>query len=192
MGARQEQDKKARSGWQGGARVWEETEQQAKKLKSSADGEPRRKLPKRKIVLLVAYSGKGYHGMQVRGLGLRRLLAGPRWGFGRGFGVMIGFGVMTVQRGGLRQWQKTHFSEFPGPIKQGWDSYPSSFDPAPHRRACAGGRGRACVIKVVKGPALPLTSHVALDMGLKPLLPRFPPLEIGVITAPTSWNRKTH
>lgn len=66
VGARQEQDKKARSGWQGGARVWEETEQQAKKLKSSADGEPRRKLPKRKIVLLVAYSGKGYHGMQVR------------------------------------------------------------------------------------------------------------------------------
>ncbi|XP_039735148.1 pseudouridylate synthase 1 homolog isoform X2 [Pteropus medius] len=62
--ARQEQDKKVRSGWQGGAKVWEETEQQAKKLKSSADGEPRRKLPKRKIVLLVAYSGKGYHGMQ--------------------------------------------------------------------------------------------------------------------------------
>lgn len=64
VGARQEQDKKVRSGWQGGAKVWEETEQQAKKLKSSADGEPRRKLPKRKIVLLVAYSGKGYHGMQ--------------------------------------------------------------------------------------------------------------------------------
>lgn len=64
VGARQEQDRKVRSGWQGGAKVWEETEQQAKKLKSSADGEPRRKLPKRKIVLLVAYSGKGYHGMQ--------------------------------------------------------------------------------------------------------------------------------
>uniref|UniRef100_A0A8C3W249 Pseudouridine synthase 1 n=1 Tax=Catagonus wagneri TaxID=51154 RepID=A0A8C3W249_9CETA len=60
----QEQDKKARSGWQGAARIWEETEQQAKKLKSSEDGEQRRKLPKRKIVLLMAYSGKGYHGMQ--------------------------------------------------------------------------------------------------------------------------------
>lgn len=108
--ARQEQDKKVRSGWQGGAKVWEETEQQAKKLKSSADGEPRRKLPKRKIVLLVAYSGKGYHGMQVRGLGPLRLPAGPRRGFGRGFGVMI------VQCGGLRQRQETHFSKFPGPI----------------------------------------------------------------------------
>ena len=33
VGAKQEQDKKARSGWQGPTRVWEETEQQAKKLK---------------------------------------------------------------------------------------------------------------------------------------------------------------
>lgn len=66
VGTGQEQDKKARSGWQGAARIWEETEQQAKKLKSSEDGEQRRKLPKRKIVLLMAYSGKGYHGMQVR------------------------------------------------------------------------------------------------------------------------------
>ncbi|XP_058387187.1 pseudouridylate synthase 1 homolog isoform X1 [Diceros bicornis minor] len=66
VGAGQEQDRKARSGWQGGARTWEETEQQAKKLKSSGAefGEQRRKLPKRKIVLLMAYSGKGYHGMQ--------------------------------------------------------------------------------------------------------------------------------
>uniref|UniRef100_A0A452T5R7 Pseudouridylate synthase 1 homolog n=1 Tax=Ursus maritimus TaxID=29073 RepID=A0A452T5R7_URSMA len=48
----------------GGARIWEDAEQQAKKLKSSPDGEPHRKLPKRKIVLLMAYSGKGYHGMQ--------------------------------------------------------------------------------------------------------------------------------
>lgn len=66
VGAAREQDRKARSGWPGGARVWEDAEQQAKKLKSSADGEPHRKLPKRKIVLLMAYSGKGYHGMQVR------------------------------------------------------------------------------------------------------------------------------
>ncbi|XP_066227319.1 pseudouridylate synthase 1 homolog isoform X2 [Saccopteryx leptura] len=61
----QEQDGgKARSGWRGGGRVWEDTEQPAKKLKSSVDGDPPRKLPKRKIVLLMAYSGKGYHGMQ--------------------------------------------------------------------------------------------------------------------------------
>ncbi|KAK2491002.1 hypothetical protein MC885_012810 [Smutsia gigantea] len=64
VGTRQEQDRKAPSGWQGRARAWEEPEQQAKKLKSSADGEQHRKLPKRKIVLLLAYSGKGYHGMQ--------------------------------------------------------------------------------------------------------------------------------
>lgn len=65
VGPRQAQDKKARCGWQGGARIWEETEPQTKKLKSCGDGEPQRKLPKRKIVLLMAYSGKGYHGMQV-------------------------------------------------------------------------------------------------------------------------------
>ncbi|XP_022348112.1 tRNA pseudouridine synthase A, mitochondrial isoform X3 [Enhydra lutris kenyoni] len=64
VGAAREQDRKARSGWQGGARVWEDAEQQAKKLRSSPDGELQRKLPKRKIVLLMAYSGKGYHGMQ--------------------------------------------------------------------------------------------------------------------------------
>ena len=67
VGTRQELDKKARSGWQGGGRAWEDTEQPAKKLKSGADGEPPRKLPKRKIVMLLAYSGKGYHGMQVGG-----------------------------------------------------------------------------------------------------------------------------
>lgn len=56
---------KAGSRWRGGARVWEDAEQPAKKLKSSSeDGEQPRKLPKRKIVLLMAYSGKGYHGMQ--------------------------------------------------------------------------------------------------------------------------------
>ncbi|CAD7674537.1 unnamed protein product [Nyctereutes procyonoides] len=59
-----EPDRKARSGWQGGARAWEDAEQQAKKRRGGPDGEPHRKLPKRKIVLLVAYSGKGYHGMQ--------------------------------------------------------------------------------------------------------------------------------
>ncbi|XP_046496892.1 pseudouridylate synthase 1 homolog isoform X1 [Equus quagga] len=66
VGVRLQQDRKARGGWQGGARIWEETEQQAKKLKSSGDedGKQHRKLPKRKIVLLMAYSGKGYHGMQ--------------------------------------------------------------------------------------------------------------------------------
>lgn len=67
---RQERDGKAGSGWHGGGRVWEDAEQPAKKLKSSGeDGEQPRKLPKRKIVLLMAYSGKGYHGMQVRGSG---------------------------------------------------------------------------------------------------------------------------
>lgn len=66
VGTAREQDRKARSGWQGGARIWEDAEQQAKKLRSSPDGELQRKLPKRKIVLLMAYSGKGYHGMQVR------------------------------------------------------------------------------------------------------------------------------
>lgn len=63
---RQEPDGKAVSGWRGGGRVWEDAEQPAKKLKSSSeDGEQPRKVPKRKIVLLMAYSGKGYHGMQV-------------------------------------------------------------------------------------------------------------------------------
>ncbi|XP_058547518.1 pseudouridylate synthase 1 homolog isoform X1 [Neofelis nebulosa] len=64
VGARPERDPKARGGWRGGARIWEETEQQAKKLRSASDAEQHRKLPKRKIVLLMGYSGKGYHGMQ--------------------------------------------------------------------------------------------------------------------------------
>ncbi|XP_064434250.1 pseudouridylate synthase 1 homolog isoform X3 [Mirounga angustirostris] len=64
VGAAREQRRQARSGWPGGARGWEDAEQRAKKPRSSPDGEPHRKLPKRKIVLLVAYSGKGYHGMQ--------------------------------------------------------------------------------------------------------------------------------
>lgn len=46
---------------------WEETGAVGQEvLKSSEDGEQQRKLPKRKIVLLMAYSGEGYHGMQVR------------------------------------------------------------------------------------------------------------------------------
>ncbi|XP_032742758.1 tRNA pseudouridine synthase A isoform X3 [Rattus rattus] len=52
-------DRKGRGGW-----VWEETEHPAKRVKGGEDEEPPRKLPKRKIVLLMAYSGKGYHGMQ--------------------------------------------------------------------------------------------------------------------------------
>lgn len=64
VGAAREQDRKAR--------IWEDAEQQAKKLKSSPDAEPHRKLPKRKIVLLMAYSGKGYHGMQVRAFSAAR------------------------------------------------------------------------------------------------------------------------
>ncbi|XP_027699865.1 tRNA pseudouridine synthase A isoform X2 [Vombatus ursinus] len=48
---------------------WEETEPRAKRLKNSEEEEEHsKKLPKRKIVLLMAYSGKGYHGMQ-RNLG---------------------------------------------------------------------------------------------------------------------------
>lgn len=83
-----EQDRKARSGWRGGARAWEDPEQQAKKRRSGPDGEPdgepHRKPPKRKIVLLMAYSGKGYHGMQVRpggGVPEPRTRLGPAfWG----------------------------------------------------------------------------------------------------------------
>ncbi|XP_031193229.1 tRNA pseudouridine synthase A isoform X4 [Mastomys coucha] len=52
-------DRKGRGGW-----VWEETEHPAKRVKGGEDEEPPRKPPKRKIVLLMAYSGKGYHGMQ--------------------------------------------------------------------------------------------------------------------------------
>lgn len=50
----------------------EENGHQNKRLKrdpDEEDGEDQNKrLPKRKIVLLMAYSGKGYHGMQVCGL----------------------------------------------------------------------------------------------------------------------------
>lgn len=92
-GARQEPGEKPGSGWHGGGRVWEDAAQPAKKLKSSSeDGEQPRKLPKRKIVLLVAYSGKGYHGMQVRAP------RGPRSGPGRGLGV----GEAPRERAGTR------------------------------------------------------------------------------------------
>lgn len=87
---RQEPDGKAVSGWRGGGRVWEDAEQPAKKLKSSSeDGEQPRKVPKRKIVLLMAYSGKGYHGMQVGdGAGSTPLAGAPRAPApGRGLGV---------------------------------------------------------------------------------------------------------
>lgn len=59
--ASHQQDRKVRGGW-----VWEETPHPPKRVKSLEDEEAPRKLPKRKIVLLMAYSGKGYHGMQVR------------------------------------------------------------------------------------------------------------------------------
>jgi hypothetical protein len=55
-----QQNRKARGGW-----VWQETQHPPKRLKGSEDEEPPRKPPKRKIVLLLAYAGKGYHGMQV-------------------------------------------------------------------------------------------------------------------------------
>ncbi|XP_046301906.1 pseudouridylate synthase 1 homolog isoform X1 [Marmota monax] len=53
------QDRKAQGGW-----VWEDTQYPPKRLRGSEEEERPRKLPKRKIVLLMAYSGKGYHGMQ--------------------------------------------------------------------------------------------------------------------------------
>jgi len=50
----------------------EENGRQNKRLKRDAGEEDvedqNKKSPKRKIVLLMAYSGKGYHGMQVGGL----------------------------------------------------------------------------------------------------------------------------
>ncbi|XP_047416275.1 pseudouridylate synthase 1 homolog isoform X1 [Sciurus carolinensis] len=57
--AAHQQDRKARGGW-----IWEDTQHPSKRLRGSEDEEQPRKLPKRKIVLLMAYSGKGYHGMQ--------------------------------------------------------------------------------------------------------------------------------
>lgn len=59
--ASHQQDRRARGGW-----IWEDTQHPPKRLRGSEDEERPRKLPKRKIVLLMAYSGKGYHGMQVR------------------------------------------------------------------------------------------------------------------------------
>uniref|UniRef100_A0A8C9P6H8 Pseudouridine synthase 1 n=1 Tax=Spermophilus dauricus TaxID=99837 RepID=A0A8C9P6H8_SPEDA len=57
--ASHQQDRKARGGW-----IWEDAQYPPKRLRGSEDEERPRKLPKRKIVLLMAYSGKGYHGMQ--------------------------------------------------------------------------------------------------------------------------------
>ncbi|XP_015361118.1 pseudouridylate synthase 1 homolog isoform X3 [Marmota marmota marmota] len=57
--ASHQQDRKARGGW-----IWEDTQYPPKRLRGSEEEERPRKLPKRKIVLLMAYSGKGYHGMQ--------------------------------------------------------------------------------------------------------------------------------
>lgn len=54
--------RKARGDW-----VWEEAQNPSKRLRGGeveVQEQPLRKLPKRKIVLLMAYSGKGYHGMQ--------------------------------------------------------------------------------------------------------------------------------
>lgn len=75
-GSARPQDRRSRSCWAGGARVWEDGEHPAKKVKSDGDEERRGKLPKRKIVLLMAYSGKGYHGMQVWPPGKRRVPRG--------------------------------------------------------------------------------------------------------------------
>lgn len=70
----------------------EENGQQGKRLKGTADEgdaeEQSKRTPKRKIVLLMAYSGKGYHGMQVRGVqGERRRRPGGRGAAGRGAGL---------------------------------------------------------------------------------------------------------
>lgn len=54
----------------------EENGHQNKRPKRDADEDDaedqNKKSPKRKIVLLMAYSGKGYHGMQVCGLAKQR------------------------------------------------------------------------------------------------------------------------
>ena len=42
-----------------------DAERVKKKLKEDEDESQERKVPKRKVVLLMAYSGKGYYGMQV-------------------------------------------------------------------------------------------------------------------------------
>lgn len=59
----------------------EENGRQSKRLKGGGgeeEEEQGKKSPKRKIVLLMAYSGKGYHGMQVRGQ--HRTAPGRPWG----------------------------------------------------------------------------------------------------------------
>ncbi|XP_074061330.1 pseudouridylate synthase 1 homolog [Macrotis lagotis] len=67
--AKDDPGNKVRGSKDRGLKKWEETEPQAKRLKNSEEEEEHsKKLPKRKIVLLMAYSGKGYHGMQ-RNLG---------------------------------------------------------------------------------------------------------------------------
>lgn len=49
--------------------------QAPKRIKSEGEHpEDERKYPKRKVVLLVAYSGKGYYGMQVTAAAHRTLL----------------------------------------------------------------------------------------------------------------------
>ncbi|XP_012635188.2 pseudouridylate synthase 1 homolog isoform X1 [Microcebus murinus] len=63
VGPRHPPDRRARGNWPGGVRAWEDSEHQAKRPRGSEE-EERRRLPKRKIVLLLAYAGKGYHGMQ--------------------------------------------------------------------------------------------------------------------------------
>ncbi|XP_053414657.1 pseudouridylate synthase 1 homolog [Nycticebus coucang] len=63
VASRHPPDRKARGGWPGRARTWEDSEHQAKKLRGSEE-EPRSWLPKPKIVLLLAYAGKDYNGMQ--------------------------------------------------------------------------------------------------------------------------------
>ncbi|XP_068919599.1 pseudouridylate synthase 1 homolog isoform X1 [Petaurus breviceps papuanus] len=63
--AKEDAGNKVRGSKDWGLKKWEEAEPQAKRLKNSGEEEEHsRKLPKRKIVLLMAYSGKGYHGMQ--------------------------------------------------------------------------------------------------------------------------------
>ncbi|XP_038619093.1 tRNA pseudouridine synthase A [Tachyglossus aculeatus] len=61
-----EPEGRIRSAGGGGGETPEETGHRAKRFKCShrEEGEQNKKLPKRKIVLLMAYSGKGYYGMQ--------------------------------------------------------------------------------------------------------------------------------
>ncbi|XP_012386326.3 pseudouridylate synthase 1 homolog [Dasypus novemcinctus] len=64
-GRAEERGGKAGPGRQGRGRPWEEPEPEVKKPRPGAQAErPGPKPPKRKVVLLLAYSGKGYHGMQ--------------------------------------------------------------------------------------------------------------------------------